>query len=180
MMVVLEICSLYGISQTTPPPADGPAQMQRLSHTFVGNWSIIAQDEPTPQHPKGLTYSGVEIWSEPGGGPVMEGYHDNNPVGEERETALFWWDTKSQKYLGLWCAPINDEGCNGFDGWWNSNQLVLEGSWLYQGKRSAWREVFAFPGATSFVQTLYLGDPGTDLKLASTIHAKRTKFENKP
>jgi hypothetical protein len=160
--------------------SDRDAQMKKLAHALLGGWSIIEKDEPFPSVPKGETNPGREVWSETGGGPVMEQFHAKSSAGDQDETALFWWDAKSQKYAGMWCAPINDEGCNGFEGRWDGNDLVLEGSWLHQGKRSAWREVFKFPNSSSFVQTLYLGEPAAELKLASTISGTREPSEKKP
>jgi len=155
-------------------------QIKKLAQALVGTWNISETDEPSPSAPKGETYSGTEVWSEPGGGPIMEQFHAKSSAGDQDETAIFWWDLKSQKYLGMWCAPINDEGCNGFEGLWDGERLVLDGSWVFQGKRSAWREVFTFPTPVSFVQTLYIGDTAAELKLASTIHGTRVTPKNKP
>jgi hypothetical protein len=148
-------------------------QMKKLEQALVGTWTIAIDDEPSPENPKGESYSGKEIWSSPGGGPVMEQFLAKSSSGDQAETALFWWDTKSGKYHGLWCAPINDEGCNGFEAQWNGSRLLNDGEWNYHGHRSAWHEVFEFVSPTRFVQTLFVGDPGLQQKLVTTIRGTR-------
>ncbi|HSS97786.1 MAG TPA: hypothetical protein VLK33_12185 [Terriglobales bacterium] len=146
--------------------------VKRLAKAIVGTWNISVKDEPSPELPQGETYEGQEIWSEPGGGVVMEQYRAKPSFGEQAETALFWWDNKTQKFKGLWCATINDEGCNGFNAKWESDQFTCDGQWLYNGKQFVWREVWSF-SSNSFVQKLYIGGPNGDSKLASTIRATK-------
>jgi len=171
---MVTMLSLAAFAQQPQSGTDeGAAQMKRLAQALKGAWSTTIKDEPTPENPKGETYAGREVWSEPGGGPLIEQYHAQPSSGEDLETALFWWDVKTHKYKGLWCAAINDEGCNGFQATWKEKDFVNDGEWLYHGKRLSWRDVFTFPTSDSFVQTLYIGEPGGELKLASTIHAMR-------
>ena len=152
---------------------DREIQMKKLEQALVGTWQIVETDEPSPGSPKGESYNGKEIWSAPGGGPVMEQFQAKSSAGEEAETALFWWDTKTGKYHGIWCAPINDEGCNGFEAKWDGNRLLNDGEWTSRGHRLAWHEVFEFAAPSEFVQTLYIGEPGAEQKLVSTIRGNR-------
>ena len=55
-----------------------------------------------------------------------------------------------------------------FDVMVEGSNVVLTGEWEFQHKRQAWREVFSRSG-TAMTQTLYVGDPGQELKLVSTI-----------
>ncbi len=173
IILTATIFSLPGSAQNSQSSSATHAQdVKRLGKAVTGTWSITVKDESSPALPKGEMYEGEEIWSEPGGGVVMEQYHSKPSFGEQLETALFWWDEKAQKFKGLWCATINDEGCNSFNARWEADQFICDGEWIYNGKQLVWREVFVF-SSSSFVQKLYIGDPGGELKLASTIRGTK-------
>jgi len=178
-ILIAAACSLSA-AQQAPDTSPHVPEMDKLVHALAGGWSITENDEPSPQIPNGETYQGKEVWSEqPGGGPVMEQFHAQPASGDEYETAVFWWDGKAHKLRGLWCARINDEGCNGFTAKWVGNKFVNDGVWEYGGKKRTWREVFEFPTPDSFVQKLYIGDPGAKQKLVSTIHGARMASKKK-
>lgn len=173
-MVVAVGCVGTGVAQQHAANVSASEmQMTKLAKALGGTWSITIKDEPGPENPKGETYSGKEIWSSPGGGPVMEQFSAKSSSGEQAESALFWWDLKTSKYHGLWCAPINDDGCNGFEAHWEGNRLINDGEWAYQGHRSVWHEIFEVLSPTEFVQTLFIGEPGGELKLVSTIRGTK-------
>lgn len=179
-IVLIAAALLPGASaqEARQTPESPENKMQRLARAIVGTWSISVKDEPDAQNPKGESYSGTEVWSEPGGGPVMEQFHAKAASGDEYDSALIWWDTKAQAYRGVWCAPINDEGCNPFEASWEGDTFINIGEWEYHGKRRAWREVFAFPTPTTFTQMLYMGEPGAQPKLVSSIHGTKLMAGN--
>ena len=83
------------------------------------------------------------------------------------------FDFLGHRVHGIWCDPtINDEGCSGFGVTLEGKDVVLSGEWEYQTKRQAWREVFSVTTVT-MTQTLYIGEPGEELKLASTIRGSK-------
>ena len=114
----------------------------------------------------------VEVWrAAPGGMPLIEENHMKATDGESYDYAAVWWNGKTQKYQGIWCADINDEGCNGFAAKLEGNQVVMTGEWELNGKRRAWREAFAPTSSTSLTQTLEIGEPGGELKRVTAINA---------
>ena len=173
IVVATAILSLNGSAQNLQSNLRAhEGDVKRLAKAIAGTWNISVKDEPSPELPHGETYAGQEMWSEPGGGVVMEQYRAKPSFGEQAETALFWWDNKTQKFKGLWCATINDEGCNGFNARWETDQFICDGEWLYNGKHFVWREVWTF-SVDSFIQKLYIGEPGSESRLASTIRGTK-------
>jgi len=80
---------------------------------------------------------------------------------------------QSSKEHGIWCdAVINDEGCSGFDVSLAGQTIVRSGQWEFQARLQAWREILTVTKET-MTQTLFIGDPGKDLKLASTIQGTK-------
>jgi ketosteroid isomerase-like protein len=108
-----------------------------------------------------------------GGLTLIEENHLTTLKADSYDYAAIWWNSKAKKYEGIWCADINDEGCNGFDAALKGNQLELRGEWEQGGHRQAWREVFSRPTENSSVQTLEIGEPGGELKNVSKITATK-------
>jgi hypothetical protein len=159
------------------PPANSPQpapEMQTLARILSGAWSGTLKVEPTSELPSGGTGEVSEVWrASPGGMPLVEENHIRTTSGESYDYAAVWWNGKAQKYQGIWCADINDEGCNGFEAKLERNQLVMTGDWEKKGKRRAWREVFAQTSTTSVTQSLEIGEPGAELKRVSAIDATK-------
>jgi ketosteroid isomerase-like protein len=107
--------------------------------------------------------------------PLVEENHIKTTGGESYDYAAVWWSGKAQKYQGIWCADINDEGCNGFEAKLEGNQVVMTGEWEQNGKRRAWREAFAPTSSTSVTQSLEIGEPGGELKRVSAINATKVR-----
>src|SRR6185437_13918390 len=79
-------------------------------------------------------------------------------------------ERKMQDLQGIWCdTEMNDQGCTNFAVTWEGEQIVMTGEYESAGKKFAWRETFARNSEHSLTQTLYVGQPGRDLKLVSTI-----------
>ncbi len=168
--------------------------MQKLVSAFAGRWKIVDKSAPGLEHPAGITRTGEELWHTMGGGiPLIEEYRAKTADGtEEYDTAVFWWDAKVGRYAGLFCASFVDEGCTRFDLAWHMgkqqslgkshprpqeteepDQIVMSGEYLQSGKRYAWRETFVFLTPTAFAQTLFLGEPGRELKREAVISATK-------
>jgi ketosteroid isomerase-like protein len=172
-VVALAIVSALGNAQQHLPAASTPssatdqlpAQMRTIADLLNGTWAITWID--TNGHVIG---SGEEVWKIAPGGSAFIEENRSNVNGESAEDyAAMWWDRKAHKVHGIWCDPtINDEGCSGFDVTLEGKDVVLSGEWEYQKKRQAWREVFRAT-KTAMTQTLNVGEPGKELKLASTI-----------
>lgn len=154
------------------------SEMQKLADIVSGTWSGTLRVEPTPRLPSGGTGEVAEVWrAAPGGMPLIEENHMKTSAGDSYDYAAVWWNGNAQKYQGIWCADINDEGCNGFEARLEGNQVVMTGEWEQNGKRRAWREVFAPTSSTSVTQTLEIGEPGEELKRISAIDATRITEE---
>jgi hypothetical protein len=154
---------------STTNHVDVPAQMRTIRDMLAGTWSISWID--TDGHVIG---DGEEVWKIAPGGSAFIEENRSKVNGESAEDyAAMWWDSKAHKVHGIWCdSAINDEGCSGFDVTLEGNDVVLSGQWEYQTKRQTWREVFSGSPAT-MTQTLYIGEPGKELKVASTIRGTR-------
>jgi ketosteroid isomerase-like protein len=172
------VSSTRGAEKPTPqapnPPSSTenarlPAQMRGIADTLAGTWSITLTDKDG--HPIG---EGEEVWKAAPGATALIEENRSKVKGESTDDyASIWWDSKAQKVHGIWCdGSINDEGCSGFDVTLEGADVVLTGEWESQRKRQAWREVFSSAGA-SMTQTLYVGEPGKELKLASTIFGRK-------
>lgn len=153
----------------TAENAEIPVQMRPITGVLAGAWSItwIDKDGHVVGH-------GEELWKmAPGDGALVEENRSQVNGKSADDYAAMWWDSKAQRVHGIWCDPtINDEGCSGFVVTLEGRDVVLRGEWEFQGKKQAWREVFSRTGA-GMTQTLYIGDPGKELKLASTIRGTK-------
>ncbi|HET7209154.1 MAG TPA: amidohydrolase family protein [Terriglobales bacterium] len=155
---------------TTPAGVTSSIQMQRVSRLMTGRWSGKLTTDPG-WHEAG---SADETWRlAPGGLTLIEENRLSTPKGDSYDYAAIWWNTRAQKYQGIWCAEINHEGCTAFDAALRDNQLEMTGEWEQRGHRRAWREVFSRASDNSSIQTLELGEPGEELKSVSKIAATK-------
>lgn len=154
---------------STTDHVHGSAQMHTIADMLAGTWSITWID--MDGHVIG---EGEEVWkSAPGGSAFIEENRSKVNGESAEDYAAMWWDNKAHKVHGIWCdSAINDEGCSGFDVTLEGKDVVLSGQWEYQTKRQTWREVFSGSPAT-MSQTLYIGEPGKELKPASTIRGTK-------
>ncbi|MBI3478695.1 MAG: hypothetical protein HY010_23450 [Acidobacteria bacterium] len=178
-LVVLAIVGALAIAQQQPPSARTPssttdhalasAQMRSIADLLKGAWAITWIDLNGR-----VIGSGEEVWTVAPGGSALIEENRSKVNGELAEDyAAMWWDNKAQKVHGIWCDPtINDEGCSGFDVTLEGKDVVLQGEWEYQSKRQAWREVFSGTPA-AMTQTLYIGEPGKKLKVATIIRGAK-------
>jgi Amidohydrolase family len=153
-----------------PPDIASNIEMQQLSRILAGRWSGKLAMEP------GSRESGRadEAWYlTPGGLTLVEENRLSTAQEDSFDYAAVWWNRKEQKYQGIWCADINDEGCNGFDAQIDSDRVTMTGEWEQAGHRRAWREVFSHPDKKSLLQTLEVGEPRGELKLISSITASK-------
>jgi hypothetical protein len=159
--------SLPSTSETTQVPV----QMRRIVDALAGTWSVTWIDKDGK-----VIGRGEEVWKiAPGGSAFIEENRSLVNGKPAEDHAAMWWDSKAHKVHGIWCdATINDEGCSGFDvvlaG--SGNDIVLTGVWEDREKVQAWKEVFSSTG-DALTQTLQIGDPGKDLRLAGTIRATK-------
>src|SRR5215467_5811079 len=100
-------------------------EVQDLAKAFKGTWSLAIKDEPSTESPKGESYQGQEVWSDPGGGSLMEQWRAKPSSGEQRESGFYWRDPKAKQSHGLWCSLDSDTGCYSFDWKWNGTQLDI-------------------------------------------------------
>jgi hypothetical protein len=152
--------------------ANSKPEMQKLADVLAGRWSGTLTTEPGSRE----VGRADEIWHvTPGGLTLTEENHLRTSKGDSYDFAAIWWNSKAKEYEGIWCAEINDEGCNGFQASLESNQVIMRGEWEQSGKRRAWREVFSRPNESESIQTLDLGETGGEMKRVSAIHASRTQ-----
>jgi hypothetical protein len=154
-----------------PSGTDAKREMQKLSNILAGRWSGTLTSEPGSDD----VGHADETWRmSPGGLTIVEQNHLSTPKRDSFDYAAIWWNRKAQKYQGIWCAEIKDEGCNGFDAQVESNRVTMTGEWEQNGQRRAWREVFSRPDRNSSIQTLDIGEPRGELKHISAITATKS------
>jgi len=153
--------------------ADDPstAKMNRLLHSLSGVWRYTVKSPSSSQHLNGGVTTGVEVWrTSPGGTPLIEENQMTIDGKDYYDYAAIWWNGKMQDLQGIWCdTEMNDQGCTNFAVTWEGEQIVMTGEYESAGKKFAWRETLARNSEHSLTQTLYVGQPGRDLKLVSTI-----------
>jgi len=156
-------------------PHPGP-EMQKLMSALTGTWSIALKSEPSHSSPQGGVGQGEETWRPgPGGLSLIEDYYSTGSEGEIRGLGVTWWDEKEQRFQVTWCDNGTPAGCAVLKhgARWEGNQLVATDESDMGGKVFSFREVFSDFTPTSFTQTIYLGEPGGELKKVVTIVATK-------
>ena len=172
ILPILSLLTCFGAAQfKTELKLPGPA-VQKL---MLGTWSIRVQYEPSKELPKGDVGIGEEKWyAGPGGLSLIEEYREKSSQGEYSGLGVAWRDEKTNGYQVLWCATTTASGCS-LPGVarWEGDQLALNWEQEIGGKKIKFREVFSEITATSFKQTLSMGESGSELKPFMTIRATR-------
>lgn len=146
----------------------GETNLRKVVSALSGKWSI----SETSDH--GET-TGEEVWQGGTDGmPLTEEFRAITASGDKlSDYAAVWWDGKTKKLRGIWCAAFNDQGCTPFEVTSRGSDIEMKGDYDSKGKSTAWREIFHITSATAFTQTLYMGPPGGELKKVSSIVAER-------
>jgi len=160
-----------------PPPQ---AEMQSLARALVGKWSTTYKFEPSGKSSSGGTGTGEEVWrTGPGGYVLMEEEHIRAPYGERFLFALHWWDKSTNSLRGMLCNNSGPAACN-VDSYFNSSikwdgkRLVIDLQFPQDGKKMLWHEIWSDITDTSFTQTGEIGEVGSPLRLAVSIHGTKT------
>jgi hypothetical protein len=129
--------------------------MEKLANILDGNWrGPVSQSKATGPGRENAT--GHEIWRVTPEGPLLvEENWTTTANGAAYDYAAVWWNQKAEKYDGVWCAPNNDEACNGFDVTLEGTNVIMSGAWEHRGKRRLWREVYSHPNPASLLQELW-------------------------
>ena len=145
------------------------AKIRSIADRLGGRWSVIWMDKDAR-----VIGEGEEEWKiAPDSGSFIEENRSIVNGKSAHDYAAMWWDSKAQKVHGIWCnTAINDESCNQFDVTIEDTNVVLSGTWEFRSKLKAWRRVFTVTDAT-MTQTLFIGEQGKELKLASTIRGTK-------
>ncbi|MGH3118270.1 MAG: hypothetical protein ACRDQ2_14395, partial [Gaiellales bacterium] len=159
--------------------------IQTLTKALAGRWSTHEKYEPTGPTPNGGIGQGDLVWrSGPGGFTLLEEYHSKTPMGELFGFGLVWWD-QVRGLQHMWCINVNPGGCEMFPPpprpgpKWDGKQLALDTEVEIAGKKYAWHEAISDISATSFTQTVDIGEAGGAMKrwLTSTA-TKVTRSAN--
>jgi hypothetical protein len=163
----------------TPPvaaQAPGTADLARIVRALSGTWAITGRSLATHGAADSTVAHGEETWQTGTGGLTFsENYRARIRDQDTYDSAVIWWDGKARGIRGLWCADINDEGCNGFTVRLEGEAIVMEGEWEMSGRRSGWKEVFTMAGPDSFTQVLSFGPPGGAMTPGTEIGARRVQ-----
>ncbi len=158
--------------------------MQALAKALAGRWKTREKYEATGPTTQGGVGEGDLVWrSGPGGFTLLEEYHAKTPIGELFGFGLIWWDhTRGLQHM--WCINVNPGGCEMFPPpprpgpKWDGKQLLLDTEVELAGKKYVWHEVITVISATSFAQTVDIGETGGAMKRWLTSEA--TKVTSSP
>ena len=158
-------------NSSMPMPKPDP-QMTKLIKMMSGTWSTTEKSQPSPMMPKGGTGKGTATFTPgPGGLSLVEKYHSSGLMGGAfNGLGLFWWDSKSQLYKGVWCDSMTPGGCDGSGSTkWEGDNLVgtMEGEMNGQKMMSTFTYTDWKPN--SFVMKMAMGPDASSLKEAMTI-----------
>jgi hypothetical protein len=179
LTIKLSICSAFGQQpqqkSTNAVPSPNP-EMQKLFNAFLGSWQVTKKVEPSEEMPNGGAGEGEEIYrAGPGNASFIEQIRLKESNGEISGLGVGWWDQKGQGYKAVWCDSENPGVCilMAHLAKWEGEEFVLRDE-FENGKKFSFKEVFSEITPTSFMQTLYHGEMGKELKRLLTIHATRS------
>jgi hypothetical protein len=176
LLALTSIASAQSSDVIAPPLPQPSPEIKRLVEAFSGTWSISVKVEPNESLRKGGVGTGEEVWRPgPGGLSLIEDYHSTGDEGEISGLGVSWWDHDEQRYQVLWCVSSNPEGCIVMKqgARWEGREIVATDESVKNGKTFAFKEVFSDITPTSFKQTLYQGESGSELKRVVTILATK-------
>lgn len=155
-------------------------EIQSLARALRGNWSTTYEFEPGGISPTRGTGTGEEAWrTGPGGYVLLEEEHVRTPSQEMFLIALHWWDKTTNKLRGMLCNNSGPAACD-FNTYsnsslnWDGKQLTIDMGFPQNGKKMTWHEVWSGITATSFTQIGEMGEVGSSLKRAVTIHGTKS------
>jgi hypothetical protein len=165
-------------AQSEHVPAPAP-ELRTLTKALAGRWTTREKYEPTGPTPKGGIGHGDLVWRPgPGGFTLLEEYHSKTPMGELFGFGLIWWD-HAKGLQHMWCINVNPGGCEMFPPpprpgpKWDGKQLVLDTEVDIAGTKYVWHEAISMTSATSFTQTVDIGENGGAMRRWLTSDAIR-------
>jgi hypothetical protein len=175
--------NLYGgpvsPSQTTMSPPAPAQELRTLTKALAGRWTTREKYEPTGPTPHGGIGQGDLVWrSGPGAFTLLEEYHSKTPMGELFGFGLIWWD-HVRGLQHMWCINVNPGGCEMFPPpprpgpKWDGKQLVLDTEVDIAGTKYIWHEAISVTSATSFTQTVDIGETGGAMRRWLTSDATK-------
>ena len=162
--------------QMSMPMAKPSPEMQKLSKTVVGTWSVAEKHEPSPWAPKGATGKGTTVFKNgPGGLSLVQDYKSSSSVGSFAGHGVMWWDAQAGGYKGIWCDSMTPAGCTVNKGItkWEGNNLVGSDEMDMMGQKVAVKEMWTDITPDSFTFRMEGGPPGGDMKPVMTIKYTR-------
>jgi ketosteroid isomerase-like protein len=166
-------------NQSASNDAGPTAEMLSLTNALKGNWSTTYEFAPGGPFPTGGTGTGEENWrTGPGGYVLMEEEHVRAPSQEMFLIALHWWDKTTNKLRGILCNNSGPAACD-FNTYsdsslnWDGKRLTINLEFPQDEKKMTWHEVWSGITADSFTQTGEMGEVGSPLKRALTIHGTK-------
>ena len=183
-LAALTVCTMFvgGANAQSLTSALKPSpEIESLTKTLSGKWSLNVKFEPSASAPNGLANTGEENWRPgPGGFTLLEEEHLRMPENDVFLLGIVWWNTTTKSLRGMECQNLLPYTCdvkgaqNDITMSWDGKQFVIdEVETSTAGKKSIWHEVWSDITPTSFVQTGEYGDPGGPRKRLFTIHATR-------
>jgi hypothetical protein len=185
---VVAISCLFAVqmvAQQNPPKAAKPdttssvkqsVEMQKITDSFVGLWKTATTIEPGGFSPSGGTGEGrSSITSGPAGNSVRELARSHGALGRFAGFGLMWWDRNAAMYRQVWCDNMSPNGCDTFNGHWESGNLVFDGTANAQGNAMKLRSTYSAIAINSFVYTLEASVGDAPMKKMMTIKYERTE-----
>ena len=166
-----------GFAQAGPSARDSAAPMKALINALAGTWRAEETYEPSQVVREGGKGRSVESYRVgPAGASLIQEYHGNGVAGKAWGIGTIWWDAKGPGFRFVWCdSSAIDAGCRVSSdlGGWSGRTFVMSDKREVGGKMVVEKEVWSDITATSFTQSLYVGNSMETLRLFMTIKAKR-------
>ncbi len=169
--------------QSQSKDSEPAPEMQSLEKALKGNWSTTYEFAPGGISPSGGAGTGEENWrTGPGGYVLIEEEHVHAPSGEMFLIAFHWWDKTTNSLRGMLCNNSGPAACD-FNTYsdsslnWDGKELTINLEFPQNRRKMTWHEVWSAITATSFTQTGDMGEVGSSLKRAVTIHGSKSAPE---
>ena len=135
-------------------------EIESLTKTLSGKWSLNVKFEPSASAPNGLANTGEENWRPgPGGFTLLEEEHLRMPENDVFLLGIVWWNTTTKSLRGMECQNLLPYTCDVKGAQkditmnWDGKQFVIDEQETHGSKKWLWHEVCSDISRTSFTQT---------------------------
>jgi hypothetical protein len=161
---------------TTPASQNSPVpEMERLAKALVGDWDTTETMEKGEFFPNGGSRHGVvRVRLAAGRTTLIYEVHSNGSAGKLDGMLVIWWDKGASLYRVFVCFNDPSHPCEmRGTAHWEGDSFVNDYEETVKGKKTSWRDTFAFaPTSHTLVAAIDVGN-GTMKTLITTKAIRR-------